>query len=119
MQSEITINTSSPIAAEEMPSRQPSRRPSRLHKLLREPLLHFLLLGAALFGLYSLLNRGKAGPASNRINVTAADIERLKAAWTTQWKRAPSDIELNTLIQDHIREEVLYRDGNYWRCDTQ
>ncbi|MFN7945422.1 MAG: peptidylprolyl isomerase [Blastocatellia bacterium] len=107
MQPEIAINNSTASASKGTRLREPSR----LRKLLREPLLHFLLIGAALFVLYALLNRDKADPTSTRINVTAADIERLKAAWITQWKRAPSDAELNNLIQDRIREEVLYREA--------
>ncbi len=50
-------------------------------------------------------------PSRLHSNVTAADIERLKAAWVTQWKRAPSVAELNNLIQDHLREEVQYREA--------
>lgn len=107
MQFEVSANNATPSAVQETTASQPSR----LRKLLRDPLLHFLLIGAALFGLYALLNRDKVDPTSTRINVTAADVERLKAAWVTQWKRPPSEAELNNLIQDHIREEVLYREA--------
>jgi hypothetical protein len=97
MQSEIALDDSSSTAQEIT-----SRQPSRLHKLLRELLQHFLLIGVALFGLYALLNRDKVDPTSTRINVIAADLERLKAAWVTQWKRAPSAAEFDDLVQDHI-----------------
>lgn len=82
-----------------------------MKRLLREPLLRFLFIGAALFGLYSLVNQGEPDRASKRIAVTKADVERIKAAWGVQWKREPTEAELNNLIQDHIREEVLYREA--------
>ncbi len=79
--------------------------------LLREPLVHFLLIGALLFGAYTLLSDDTGASAGNRIEVTAAVIQRLEDAWTKQWRRPPTEAELAGLINDHIREEVLYREA--------
>jgi hypothetical protein len=79
--------------------------------LLREPLVHFLLIGAMLFGAYTLMSDEQAASSGNRIEVTAAIIQRLGDAWTKQWRRPPTDAELAGLITDHIREEVLYREA--------
>ena len=81
-----------------------------LGRLLREPLLHFLLLGGVLFVIY-----GRGGPeppaGGTEIVVTAADIQRIAAGFSATWQRPPSENELQGAINDYIREEVLYRTG--------
>ena len=81
-----------------------------LKKWLREPLLHFLLIGAALFVLYGLQNDAAVGDSS-RIVFTEADIDRLIALWNKKWQRLPTQQELEGLIESQLREEVLYREA--------
>src|SRR5690349_15357207 len=79
-------------------------------KILREPLLHFLLLGAAIFGGYSLLSSARtARPGS--IVVTEGRIEALVAAFSRTWQRPPTASEREGLIRDYIREEVYVREA--------
>ena len=83
-----------------------------MKKLLKEPLLHFLLLGAALFALNAW--RAKQRPAeaaASRIEVTAAVIERLRAASERQFGKAPDAEGLRGLVLAHIREEVFCREA--------
>ena len=79
-----------------------------LFRLLREPLLHFLLLGAVIFAVFG---RPDADPASSdrEITVTAADVDRLNQAFTRTWNRPPDEEERRAQIRDYIREEVMYR----------
>ncbi len=79
-----------------------------LARLLREPLLHFLLLGGVLFAVFG---RGEstAGVDDRQIVVSEADINRLAAGFERTWHRPPAADELQAQIQDYIREEVLYR----------
>jgi hypothetical protein len=79
-----------------------------LRRLLREPLLHFLLLGGLLFAVFGRDNPD-AGEANRQIVVSGADINRLAAAFSRTWHRPPDPNELQAQIQDYIREEVLYR----------
>jgi hypothetical protein len=81
-----------------------------IKRLLREPLLHFLLLGAVLFAAHGIWSRGGAG-APGRIVVTQGQIEAMAGLFTRARQRAPSDAELEVLVRGHIREEVLYREG--------
>jgi len=81
-----------------------------LAKLLREPLLHFVLIGAALFLLYDLTNDDVSDDVQS-IVITEADIDRLIALWEMKWKRLPSEKELDGLIESQVREEVLYREA--------
>ena len=80
-----------------------------LKKLLREPLLHFLLIGAALFLMYGLQN--DAVDDSNHIVISQSDIDRLITLWEKKWQRLPTRQELDGLIEAQIREEVLYREA--------
>jgi hypothetical protein len=79
-------------------------------KLLHEPLVHFLLLGAVLFGVFALVgDRGSA--RVGQIVVTPGHIEHLTVSFTRTWQRPPTAPELAGLIDDYIREEVLYREA--------
>jgi hypothetical protein len=79
-------------------------------QLLREPLVHFLLLGATLFGVFALVGeRGNTRPG--QIVVTPGHIEHLTVSFTRTWQRPPTAPELAGLIEDYIREEVLYREA--------
>ena len=78
--------------------------------LLREPLLHFFVLGVLLFLLYGLV-QGPSGPADDEIIVDQARIESLVANFEKTWRRRPSDEELQNLVDAWVREEILYREG--------
>jgi hypothetical protein len=78
--------------------------------LLREPLLQFLVLGAALFGLFHLVDRKKA-ETPERIVVSAARIANLADGFARTWQRPPDKEELQGLVDDYIRDEVFYREG--------
>jgi hypothetical protein len=78
-------------------------------KIVREPLLHFLLAGVVIFGFSIAVSDVPVSDAEDRITVTASDIERLRGLWERQWQRTPTAAEVRGLIEEHIREEVLYR----------
>jgi PPIC-type PPIASE domain len=78
--------------------------------LLREPLIQFLVLGAALFGFFHLVDKKKA-EAHERIVVSSARIDNLADGFERTWRRAPSKDELQGLVDDYIRDEVFYREG--------
>jgi hypothetical protein len=77
---------------------------------LREPLLHFLLIGVALFVVWSYGSETDNAP-SDQILVSMSDVERLAALWQDQWNRPPTPQELGGLLEDHINEEVLVREA--------
>ena len=84
----------------------------RLRRWSREPLLHFLLIGAVLFGIYSWMNRGRMGiEPSKQIAVTLDDLRIMDAYFESQWHRPPTPVEFQAMVEDKIREEVLYREG--------
>lgn len=86
-------------------------RPSTLRKLLREPLVHFLFIGAAIYLLYGVFAEPVTEETNNTIVISAAEIEWLQTTWQKRWNRLPTAEELDGLIQQYIRETVLYREA--------
>jgi hypothetical protein len=80
-------------------------------RLLRSPLIHFLLIGAAIFALYGTTDNLRGSEPGARIIVTAGEVARLRSLWERQWHRAPTAEELRRLIDEQVREEVLYREA--------
>jgi hypothetical protein len=79
---------------------------------LREPLLHFLLLGAGLFAVYHYVRPASiTEPSSKQIVLSLEEISGLAKMFQSQWKRAPTVQELEHLIENRVREEILYREA--------
>jgi parvulin-like peptidyl-prolyl cis-trans isomerase-like protein len=79
-------------------------------RLLREPLLQFLALGAMLFALYGLAGK-RSAEAPEKIVVSASRVANLGDGFARTWRRLPNEQELQGLIEDYIRDEVFYREG--------
>ena len=80
-----------------------------MNRILKEPLLHFLLIGLLLFLLY-----GAVAPPSadgNRITVNRAVIAGLTTQFQATWSRPPTPVELQGLVDSHVRDEILFREG--------
>jgi len=83
---------------------------SIIKRFLREPLVHFLLLGAGLFALYALV-ADEPDKRRDRIVVDAGQVTRLAQQFQRTWMRPPTQAEIDGLIEDHVNEEVLYREA--------
>lgn len=81
-----------------------------MKKLLREPLVHFLLLGGLLF-LWFQWKGGASGPGTTRIVVTPGQVRNLASGFTRTWSRPPSEEELKGLIDEYVREEIATREA--------
>jgi len=81
-----------------------------MNRLLREPLFHFLLIGAALFALHALVARPERR-APHEIVVTQGEVENLASGFAKLWNRPPSPEELLALVRDRVKEEVFYREA--------
>ena len=83
-----------------------------MKRLLREPLLHFVVLGALLFGAYAWLNRGAvASSESRQVRVSEGDVRWLVETWSRQRQRPPSRDELRGLVTGFLKEELLAREA--------
>src|SRR5689334_16999744 len=81
----------------------------RIRTFLGEPMLHFLLIGIALFGVYQRVSPGASG--GRRIVITQGVIDDLVTQHVAARGREPSAGELNHLIDSYVHDEVLYREG--------
>ena len=79
-------------------------------RLLREPLFHFLVLGAGLFLLYSHVGDDTTERADH-IVVDEAEVQRLAGQFQRTWMRPPTRQELQGLAEDYVMEEILYREA--------
>jgi len=81
-----------------------------MNRILREPLLHFLLLGAAIFAAYSLVSQGRGDEPGNVV-ISAGQVASIELGFTRTWHRPPTHEELEGLLRDRVREEVYYREA--------
>lgn len=83
-----------------------------LRRVLREPLLHFLLIGVLLFAGYAWIERSRGEEVSpNEIRLSLDELAQLEMVFESKWQRHPTPEEFNALVEDRIREEVLYREA--------
>jgi len=81
-----------------------------VRRWLREPALQFLLIGTGLFLAYGWLH-GRASFSRDTIVITEGRIEQLAAGFAGLHRRPPTREELDGMVQDAVREEVLYREA--------
>ncbi len=83
-----------------------------MKRLLREPLLHFLLIGAGLFALFYYMRPHRdTSPASKQIQFSLDELSQLALLFQSQWRREPTVDELDRLVENKVQQEVLYREA--------
>jgi peptidyl-prolyl cis-trans isomerase C len=88
------------------------RMPQRVRAVLHEPLVHFLALGAVIFVVSSVLDRSSPlGAGQHTIHVSSARLQQMKETWAARWGTSPDSGQLQALVDDFVREEVLYREA--------
>ncbi|MDE2404552.1 MAG: peptidyl-prolyl cis-trans isomerase [Sphingomonadales bacterium] len=81
---------------------------SRLRPLLREPLTHFLVLGALIFAVSHWL---EARSQRYVIHVAPADLTRIENGYVQQYGSAPTPAQLRTMVDNTVREEIYLREA--------
>jgi len=84
-------------------------------KWLKEPLLHFLLLGALIFIAYGQLTQ--KGHAHGEIYISGGQQENLINTFALTWRRPPTAEEFKGLLDDYVRQEIAYREGESMGLD--
>ena len=80
-----------------------------LRKVIGQPLLQFLILGAVLYAVTAWIWGSSADEDGKTIVVTATDVSRLDAGWRARFNRAPTEEELLGMVREYVREVALYR----------
>lgn len=68
-----------------------------------------LLLGACIYGGYRWFQGRDQDVEQARIHVNAAQIDGMVTQWQKRWNRPPTKVEIDGLIQQYVRDEILYR----------
>ena len=79
-------------------------------RLIREPLVHFILIGALVFGTYALIGKN-ADELRDRIVVKEGRVQQIAQVFAKTWQRPPTPEELRGLVDAYIKEEVYYREA--------
>jgi len=80
-------------------------------KLLKDPLLHFLLIGLGLFILFSQLNNDEEEKKIQQITIDQSTLNILSDAFMKDNARTPTHKEMQELLDADIQEEILYREA--------
>jgi PPIC-type PPIASE domain len=81
-----------------------------MNRILREPLLHFVLLGTALFVTYGLVSK-PSRDEPGKIVISAGQVASIAESFAATWRRPPTSEELDGLIRDRVQEEVYSREA--------
>jgi len=84
---------------------------SLLRRILSEPFVHFLAIGALIFVTYTAINRDTEAPQEETILVSSGQIGQIFEVFSRTWQRPPTPDELRGLIDAYVKEEVFYREG--------
>jgi len=83
-----------------------------IRRLIREPLVHFMAIGAVIFAVHAYRTAGLQLEAPrDRIVITSGRVAQLAQVFSKTWQRPPTPLELNGLIQAFVKEEVYYREA--------
>ena len=82
-----------------------------MKRLLREPLIHFLLIGAVLFGIYHFAQPGGAVAPSREIHLSLDELAQLALLFQSQWRRVPTPEEFKRMVENKVQHEILYREA--------
>ena len=77
--------------------------------VFREPLFHFLVIGAVVYFLYDFLGNQAPVESVDTITVTAAEVDWLEQTWEKRWNRPPMPTERQGMIDAYVKETVMYR----------
>jgi len=87
-------------------------------KLLKEPLLHFIVAGAVLFAAHAWLGTTQVATSGlEPVRIGKGQVAWLTETWSKQWLRQPSSEELKGLIDGLVTEDLLAREAKAMGLD--
>jgi peptidyl-prolyl cis-trans isomerase C len=81
-------------------------------RLFKEPLIQFLVLGACIYGAYAVFGAADEDAGEYTIVVDEMRVQGFITAWQGRMNRAPTQQELDGMINQYIKEEILYREAS-------
>jgi len=93
--------------------KKPPEAKRRSWRVWREPLIHFFVLGLAVFGLHAALDRNSEaiGDDPFLVEISSAHVEWMHTLFNKQMGRAPTARDLRGQVNQLIREQILSREA--------
>jgi len=91
--------------------------PSYLSDFVRQPLLHFFVIGALIYAAYGFMGAPDAEENARRISITQGEIASLQESWKKRWNRPPTSKELQSVVKQFLRERLLAREATAMGLD--
>ena len=82
-----------------------------MRDFFRKPAVHVLMLGLIVAGAILIAKGPPTGDAARRVVISGGDVLQLRAGFMRTWQREPTAEELRGALDQHIRQEVLYREA--------
>ena len=82
-----------------------------LKNILSNPLFHFLILALLIYVIYGFFGVKQNINSERTIVVTQSTINWLEESWAKLWNRPPTEKEREGLINQYVRETILYREA--------
>jgi len=82
-----------------------------MRELFKKPAVHIVILGLIVAAAFLIAKGPPAGEAARRVVVSSGDLLQLRAGFMRTWQREPTAEELRGALEQHIRQEVLYREA--------
>jgi hypothetical protein len=80
-----------------------------ISRVLREPLLHFVLIGLGLFLVHEQV--APSQDDSHLIVINRSQVADIARRHETTWNRPPTPAEMTALLEAQVRDEISYREG--------
>jgi len=82
-----------------------------IKNLFKEPLIQFLLIGAAIYGMFLFMGEPTEEEQDRQIVITEDHVNSLAIGFGKRWNRPPTNEELLGLVREYISETLLYREA--------
>jgi hypothetical protein len=82
-----------------------------LKRLARDSLVHFLLIGILIYGVFGLFEDEFTEERGRTITVTQGEIKALTDQSRRVWNRPPSESEIAAMLRSYVRTRILYREA--------
>ena len=87
---------------------------------VRHPLVHFLLGGVAIFGVYEWSASGARVPEAGGVEpvrIGSGEVAWLQESWVRVWQRPAMRDEMIAMVTSHLKEELLAREARAMGLD--
>ena len=82
-----------------------------MRRLVREPLLHFLVGGVVLFSANRIIHGPDRAPLGDSVVISQGRVQQIAESYRLLAGHLPSRVELQGLVDDFVTEEIDYREA--------